>query len=45
MKDSKEEAKAELRNAIRDKNNKKFEEIVQQLEGCPERKLGLLCIP
>ena len=41
MKDSKEDAKAELRNAIREK----IEEIVQQLEGCPERKLGLLCIP
>ena len=41
MKDSKEDAKAELRNAIRNKNKKNFEEIVQRLEDCLENEIGM----
>ena len=41
MKDSKEDAKAALRNAIRNKNKKNFEEIAQRLEGCLESEIGM----
>lgn len=41
MKDSRDDAKAELREAIRSKTKKDFEEIVERLEGCLENETGM----
>jgi len=41
MKDSREDAADELRTAIRSKNKKDFEEIVERLEGCLESEVGI----
>ena len=41
MKDSRDDAAAELRTAIRSKTKKDFEEIVERLESCLENETGM----